>query len=63
METILKLGDRVTKTVERTTFHGHVILVHEDYVLVAWDNGVVCAIDEEHVINSLVVNKQTYAVA
>lgn len=51
MEARMKLGDKVTRTVDGIVYHGIVVDVFEDIVFVRWDTGMVSVLDEANTVS------------
>lgn len=47
MISMFHVGDRVKRHLNGDVFHGTVVGVFEDIVMVLWDNGVLSALDEQ----------------
>lgn len=63
MNTLVKIGDKMTTRVEGLILHGVVILVYEDYIIVQWENGVCTPLDDYLKVESMRANKTTMQVA
>jgi hypothetical protein len=46
MTTSFHVGDRVSRRLGDQVFHGVVVGVYEDFVMVQWDTGVLAMLDE-----------------